>query len=56
MWKKFIINMALEQVFDALIEALDIIARKSSSKVDDKMVSALRAERGLIITEIKRKL
>ena len=52
--KRFLINFVAEMVFDEIINALSKIARKSSSKVDDKMIVVLKANRAELIREIKK--
>ena len=54
--KKWIIRWLIEQIYDALLDALARLARKSSSKVDDALVQLLKANRGDIIRQIKADL
>ena len=52
--KAFLISWLAEMMFDEFIKALSKIARKSSSKVDDKMVRLLKSNRAELIRELKQ--
>ena len=54
--KKFLIGWVLEQVIDLAISALKTLAMKSSSQVDDKLVTTIAGEKESIIAEIKSSL
>ena len=50
------IKMVLDSVIDMMMLALKRLARKSSSKVEDELVTVLRENRGEIIRDIKSRL
>ncbi len=54
--KKFLIGLVLDSVFNALLAALQKAAMRSSSDVDDKLVTVLANEQDDIKAEILRKL
>ena len=54
--KKFLIGLVLDSVFDALIKALQKLAQRSDSKVDDKLVKVIANEQDSIKADILRKL
>lgn len=54
--KKFFVGLVIDAVFDALIKSLRTLARKSSSKVDDKLVDVIVASRADLISEIKERV
>ena len=56
MWKRFLINMAIDMAFDEIIKALQKIAQKSSSNVDNKMVKVIKDSKPDIINQVKASL
>ncbi len=54
--KKFLISWILPTVFDALLNALTGLAKKSDNTVDDALVSSLNENKDKILTEIKASL
>ena len=51
--KKFLINLVLESVFDALLRSLQKLSRRSDNKLDDDLLRIIRSHRGQIIQGIK---
>ena len=56
MIKKMLMNWLLPVVIDTLIAALQMLSKKTTSAVDDKVVDTVMAERDQIISEIKASL
>ena len=54
--KKWLISLLLESIFDALLRALEKLARKSSNTLDDQLVSLINENRADIIKQIKAEL
>lgn len=54
--KSFFINMFLDKTFDFIIEAFQRLAQKSSTKIDNKMVEALRDLKPDVIADVKAHL
>ena len=54
--KKFMLNMVLDYAFDEIIKALQKIAQKSSSNIDNKMVKVIRDSKPEIINQVKAAL
>jgi len=56
MFKAFLIRMVVDVAFDEILRALTKVARRSTSSVDDKMVSVIRGSKKEVCDMIKRKV
>ena len=54
--KAFIIKYVLPMVFDAIIEALYKLAKKSSNSIDDQIVHAIEENKLVIIAEVNSRV
>ncbi len=54
--KKFLAGLVLDAIFDALIKVFENFAKRSASKIDDKMVAVLVEEQEALKADILRKL
>jgi hypothetical protein len=52
----FLLKILLPALFDALIAALDVMAKNTSTTVDDDLVATVRANRDELIQEIYKQL
>jgi len=54
--KKFFLNMVLDYAFDEIIKSLQKFAQRSSSKIDNKMVTVIVDSKADIIADVKSRL
>jgi len=56
MFKRLFINWVLPGIYDALIQALMDLSRKSDNTVDDEVMNVMHDNRDRILDEIKSNL
>ncbi len=54
--KKFLLNMVLDYAFEEIVKSLRKLAQRSSTRMDNKMITLIEESKGEIIRDVKSRL